>query len=84
MVSGLNSDFVRIEWMVVMMRFPLIRVAAIAFLALYLRLHSRHRAATLPWGLTLRNSQSKFGFGRSRMNMMLIHGKKDKRWKNNL
>ena len=46
--------------------------------------HSRQRAVTMPWGLTLRNRQSTFGFGGRRMTMMPFKRKKDKRWKNNI
>ncbi len=36
-----------------MMSVPLNRVAAIAFLALFLRQHTHRTEATLPWGITL-------------------------------
>ena len=42
-VNGLGAElaeFVRVEWVVVMMRVPLNRVAAIAFLALFICAHS--------------------------------------------
>lgn len=46
--------------------------------------HSHRKGAILPWGLTLRNLQSTFGFVGRRMTMISIQIKKDKRWKNNI